>query len=229
MPLLLFLILLFLVPWLGLALFVFVGLLFLVLIPLGIAGGALFSVLARPSLLVSIFLDPKVKKIHGLEHATCHVLAQRGYGCSPGTVDRGGFSIRGSADPSLIFDAAKEALELLKSGRRDLAVHPRCGATLVAVNLLFSLLFLVAIAFWGGFGFLSVIGALALAQLLGPVVAPFAQKWLTTDWKVGSLVISGVESRPTMRQVGGFSVMMSDAIYVSVHEDGGVIEAEVVL
>lgn len=228
MPLLVLLVVLFLVPWLGLALLISVGLLMLVLVPLGVAGGALFSIMAKPSNLTSIFCDGKVKRVHALQHATCNVLISRGYVCSPGAVDRGGFSVEGLDDASSVMGAAREALELLKSGRRDLAIYPRCGATMLGVNLLLSCCFIVLTVISGHFGLFSVVVALVMAHILGPVLSPSIQRWLTTEWKMGSLSISGVESRSGIRRMGGFSVMMSRVIYVSVQEDAGVIEAEVV-
>lgn len=228
MPLLLLLVVLFLVPWLGMALLLSVGILLLVLVPLGVAGGALFSIMAKPSNLVSIFCDGRVKRVHGLQHATCNILSSRGYSCSPGEVDRRGFSVEGLDNPAVAMEAAVEALELLRSGRGDLVVYHRCGATMLGVNLLLSSLFIVLMALAGYFGILSVAVALIMAHLLGPVVSPSVQRWLTTDWNVGSLSISGVESRSGMRRMGGFSVMMSRVIYVSVNDDTGVIEAEVV-
>lgn len=228
MPLLLLLVVFFLVPWLGLALLISVGLLLLVLVPLGVAGGALFSIMAKPSNLTSIFCDGRVKRVHGLQHATCNVLSSSGYVCSPGEVDRRGFSVEGFDDPSSVMDAAKEALELLRSGRRDLVVYPRCGATMLGVNLMLSCIFIAFMALSGYLGLLSVVVALVMAHLLGPVLSPWVQRWLTTDWNMGPLSISGVESRSGIKRIGGFSVMMSRMIYVSVNDDTGVIEAEVV-
>ncbi|SMG30893.1 DUF6391 domain-containing protein [Dethiosulfovibrio salsuginis] len=228
MPILLLLLLLFFVPWIGLVFFLVLGIFLLALIPLGFAAGPLLSVLARPSRITSLFFDSRIKKVHALEHGTCHVLARRGYVASPGEADRYGFSLRCGCDPSTVLESSREALELLKSGHRELAVFPRCGATLVATNLCISVIFLGALALSGHLGLFSLSLGLLLSYVSGPILLPFVQRWLTTDSDVESLSISGVELKSGVRQVGGFSVIMSDMVYVSVQEERGVIEAEVI-
>lgn len=228
MPVLFLLLLLFFIPWIGLAFFLTLGIFLLILIPLGFAAGPILSILTRPSQMFSILFDSRIKRIHALEHGTCNVLAGRGYSCSPGGVDGGGFSLRCLCDPSEVLDASREALDLLRSGSRDLAIFPRCGETLMAINLGLSLILLLALTLFGVLGPWSALGGLAVIYVMGPLVVPFVQRWLTTDGDVRSLSIAGVELKSGIKRAGGFSVIMSDMVYVSVREERAVIEAEVV-
>ncbi len=228
MPLLLVLLFLFFMPWLGVILLMVLGLFLLVMIPFGFAAGSFFSAVAKPSQLVAVLLDGKVKRIHAIEHATSHVLAKRGYPGISGEAEKTGFVLRGISDPSLVYDSAREALSLLKQGRRDLAIHPRCGTTLVLVNLFGSVFLLVLLALTGTLGFFTAAVSLVAINLVGPALNQWAQRHVTTDAEVGDLVISGVELRSGVMGFPGASVVMADMVYVSVLNDSGVIEAEVV-
>jgi hypothetical protein len=79
----------------------------------------------------------RVRRNHGLEHATIHVLLQRDPHLSlVGRSDWGGFSIYGEVETHELESAAREGLERMKAGERDLAVHPRCGTMLTTTGLL---------------------------------------------------------------------------------------------
>lgn len=86
----------------------------------------------------------RIRRNHGLEHATLHVLARR----LPrvplaGHSDSGGFWIVVQAslqDPqaslSDVQNAVDEALRRLRTGESDLAVHPNCGTNFVTSGIL---------------------------------------------------------------------------------------------
>jgi hypothetical protein len=97
--------------------------------------------------------DPvdRIRRNHGLEHATLHVLARR----LPrvplaGHSDSGGFWIMEQAsldDPQANLDdphvrlravqeAVDEALRRLRAGESELAVHPNCGTNFVTSGVL---------------------------------------------------------------------------------------------
>jgi hypothetical protein len=227
-PLLIILALMFFMPWLGFMLLLIVGLFLVVMIPLGFAASSFFWALAGPSQLFKMLFDKKVRKNHALEHATARVLSYRGYPGLAGEADGRGFSIRGLPDPSLVFDAAKEARDRLVSGESELAIHPRCGTTVVVVNTLSSLIFIALLIATGSMSLLSVILALVVAQFLGPMVSPWVQRHVTTDPDVRSLRVAGVELRSSNRVLFGAAVRMADSVYVSTVDDSGVIDAEVV-
>ncbi len=78
-----------------------------------------------------------VRRNHGIEHATVHVLAGRDPNLRlMGRADMSGFSIYGDIDTDQLHSAAEEAVDRLQNGEGALAVHPRCGTNLVVAGLL---------------------------------------------------------------------------------------------
>ena len=80
------------------------------------------------------FLE-KVRRNHGIEHATVHVLSESNAQLSVvGRADGGGFSIMGNVGVQELADAAVEALRRMQAGQGDLTIHPRCGTMLVTAG-----------------------------------------------------------------------------------------------
>lgn len=78
-----------------------------------------------------------VRRNHGIEHATVHVLTARDPSTRLiGRADTTGFNIYGDIPTDALISAANEALERLQRGESALAVHPRCGTNLVVAGLL---------------------------------------------------------------------------------------------
>jgi len=74
----------------------------------------------------------RVRRNHGLEHATLHVLAERHPGLSiAGHSNPGGFWILGDVSTDEVRLAVDEALKRLRGGEGELAVHPNCGTNFV--------------------------------------------------------------------------------------------------
>lgn len=91
-------------------------------------------------LLLSVLkVDPvsRVRRNHGLEHATLHILAQR-YPRTPmaGHSDASGYWILGDVSTEEVASAAREALQRMQGGEHSLAVHPNCGTNLVTAGVL---------------------------------------------------------------------------------------------
>lgn len=89
----------------------------------------------------------RIRRNHGLEHATLHVLA----GWLPqqplaGYSDWRGFWILGEVSTPVLEQAVRQALAHLQNGRRQLALHPNCGTNLAASGLLAGLGAFVALA-----------------------------------------------------------------------------------
>lgn len=83
------------------------------------------SILRSPQLL-------RVRRNHGLEHATIHVLTQKNPKRSvAGHSDARGFWLFGNLTLEEARVAVEEALGRLRAGERDLAVHPNCGTNTV--------------------------------------------------------------------------------------------------
>ncbi len=70
----------------------------------------------------------RVRRNHGLEHATIHVLSQRFPGLFlAGHSDHQGFWIIGQVPQEAVEQAVHEALDRLRRGEHHLALHPGCG------------------------------------------------------------------------------------------------------
>jgi hypothetical protein len=141
----------------------------------------------------------RVRRNHGLEHATLNILASSHPGTSfAGHSDSGGFWILGEIKTDKLLETAKLALEKLSAGQESLAIHANCGTNLLVSG------FSAGLA--GAAGLIGVgdrpkdkleripvittlsVMALLLAKPLGPV----AQKLFTTSGKPGNLKIISV-------------------------------------
>jgi hypothetical protein len=89
-----------------------------------------FSLLEAPPL-------SRIRRNHGLEHATLHMLAERCPGKSlVGHSDMGGFWILGDISVQDMDAAVTGALSRLKAGEQGLAVHPFCGTNFAVAGIL---------------------------------------------------------------------------------------------
>jgi len=79
----------------------------------------------------------RVRRNHGLEHATLHVLAERFPGKPMGGhSDLGGFWIIGDLETEDLSSAVGTALERLRGGEHNLAIHPNCGTNFVTAGIM---------------------------------------------------------------------------------------------
>ncbi len=79
----------------------------------------------------------RIRRNHGLEHATLHILSQRNPGINlAGHSDIGGFWLLGDVEDEQVESAVHEALQRLRGGENHLAVHPNCGTNFVAAGTL---------------------------------------------------------------------------------------------
>jgi hypothetical protein len=140
-----------------------------------------------------------VRRNHALEHATLHVLAET----SPhlrllGRSDWAGFSLYGSADIQEIAEATLIALQRLRAGERQLAIHERCGTNLAVGVVLAGLASYNALSgkrkSWLRRTVELVVGlgtAAALAQPFGLRL----QEHVTTSPDAYNLQVTGVQRR----------------------------------
>ncbi|MDQ7028464.1 MAG: DUF6391 domain-containing protein [Ardenticatenia bacterium] len=86
-----------------------------------------------PGHLWQVMRDKRRRSHQALVHATMNVIEERTG--SPlrlnGVVEEDGFIVVGLSDTHLVLNAAREALARLQRGERRLALHLRCGFTLV--------------------------------------------------------------------------------------------------
>ncbi len=93
------------------------------------------------ALLVTPFLKlpfvRRVRRNHGLEHATLHVLSRRLKDLTlAGRSTMTGFYLYGNVSTADVEAAVQEALFRLRGGEHNLAIHPNCGTGLVTAGLL---------------------------------------------------------------------------------------------
>ena len=84
----------------------------------------------------------RIRRNHGLEHATIHVLSEGHKRFSAqGNSDHRGFhlNIYGDVTEEEVAAAVTEAHRRLRAGERHLAVHPNCGTVLVTTAVLATL------------------------------------------------------------------------------------------
>jgi hypothetical protein len=139
----------------------------------------------------------RTRQNHAIEHATVTILAQR----DPrrrlfARSDPGGFLLYGAVTTPDLRAAVVEALDRLRAGEFDLAIHPNCGTNFVAAASLAGLAatvasFLSRRARWRALPLtiLTSILALLAAQPLGYL----AQAHITTLAEVEDVQIERIE------------------------------------
>jgi hypothetical protein len=138
----------------------------------------------------------RIRRNHGLEHATLHVLSKRYPKQSlAGHSDVGGFWVIGEVSIEDVYEAVEEALTRLRDGEKNLAVHRNCGTNFVTSGILAGLTAGVAMFGVGRrtrdklerlpFAMFFATLALILSQPLGFKV----QERVTTSAEPGSLQV----------------------------------------
>ncbi len=150
--------------------------------------------------LTDIYPFINIRRNHGLEHATIHVLSERVPHLSlVGRSDMGGFTLYGNVSTNVVTDAAHEALRRLRAGHADLAVHPRCGTILATTGILSGLASFAAISFggkpgkrfrWGAVP--QTIMAATVAAILSQPLGLLLQERYTVTGNPASLEITGI-------------------------------------
>lgn len=141
-------------------------------------------------------LPARVRSNHALEHATLHILGEKGFqGRLSGVSDAGGFYIYGEVPTETLLLAAQDALKRLQAGDTALAVHPNCGTNFAVSGLAAG--GLAWMSMWGTQGKvgrrLRRLPIAALAGLIGYQVAkplgPKLQERITTNAEVSDLEV----------------------------------------
>lgn len=141
-------------------------------------------------------LPMRVRNNHALEHATLHVLQEKGIKSPLGGIsDMGGFWVYGDVATDVIFEASQEALTRLGNGENELAVHPNCGTNIAVSGLAAgSLAWISMIGTGGKFG--KKLRRLPIAVLMGLIgyqiarpYGPKLQEQITTNADVHGLEI----------------------------------------
>jgi len=144
----------------------------------------------------------RIRRNHGLEHATMHVLAERHPGLPlAGHSDMGGFWVVGDVTAEELGSAIQEARARLASGESKLAVHPNCGTNFAASGILAGLA--AALPMFGvgkrGRDYLDRLPlSITLATLALIVAQPLGlllQEHVTTSGELGRLRVVEINPR----------------------------------
>lgn len=161
----------------------------------------------QQTLLQPVLKNPligRVRRNHGLEHATLHILSRRYPGRRMGgRSGLDGFWLMGDVPDEGVRDAVEEALRRLKSGESRLAVHPNCGTNFAVAGILAALASLAGMWRVGSrkrdkLERLPLIATLATLAIIA--ARPFGlsvQQHITTSGNPGDLEI--VEIVPTQQ------------------------------
>lgn len=85
--------------------------------------------------LLSAFPVSRIRRNHGLEHATLHILSERYPKINlAGHSDMGGFWVLGDVSTEEVESAVNEGLDRMRNGEHNLAVHPNCGTNFVTAG-----------------------------------------------------------------------------------------------
>ena len=142
----------------------------------------------------------RVRRNHGLEHATIHVLSRGNFKLSGRSSDRG-FILIGDVPTDAVESAAREALERMQAGESKLAMHPNCGTNLVTAGLLATTAAFLGFA-GGGWRrgwerFPHMLLVMMAIVLLSKPLGMSLQRHITTESDVSGLTLVNVQ-RDTM-------------------------------
>jgi Domain of unknown function (DUF6391) len=135
-----------------------------------------------------------IRRNHGLEHATIHVLTSRFPRLSMvGHATVSGFNLYGEVETAQVETAANEALARIRAGESRLVIHPNCGTNFATAGMVAGLAAWLASMGRGGFNKLP---RMMLASTVGLLFAmPLGlrvQEHITTSAVVGAAAILGV-------------------------------------
>ncbi len=198
------------------ALIAFAFVLILVVIStVGFTLASLVTLFKAPGQFKTLLRDRQLRRNHALEHGTINVIEER-FGPSrlAGLAEPGGFTIQGGAPPDVVASAANEALRRLRDGERHLALHRRCGTSLVAAQLTMAVVFLIALIILRELSWLPFLAGLLAAIVLGPRLSLWLQRFVTTDARMDDVRISGVEVRRPDSRLGLMSMFVLGPVFV---------------
>lgn len=151
-----------------------------------------------------------IRRNHGLEHGTIHVLNESNPNLRvAGRATYNGFFLYGDLKTEDIAAAAEQALQRIQGGERRLAVHPGCGTNLVTTGVLAGVLgFFASMAMGNQRRWYDRLPNMTMAGVLGVVLSkpfgPWLQANVTTSTDVQGMRIRHVVRRRMGRLVTHF-------------------------
>ncbi len=189
-----------------------VGLAVLLLLPAYLVVSSVFTVVLAPQQILAVASEGRTRRTHACEHATVNVL-EEWYGPLPqvgGVAARDGFYIWGAQQihPGVLVRAAQQGLRRMQAGEAGLALHPRCGTSLVVAQFVFALSFLLGLFVTGYFTLTGILVALLASWAFGRPLGLLAQRYFTTSADVARLRIAEVHwtARPDLGMGGLFTI-----------------------
>ena len=149
-----------------------------------------------PRSLLWIAFNKRIRQNHALEHATVNVLEEHfGQTSLGGYATKDGFKLRGASNisPELILEAAQTGLSRLRKGEKELALHTRCGSSLLISNFLFSILIIAVLIFMKFFNLFLFIALIIGINLLARPLGRLTQKYITTSPDVENIMITKLD------------------------------------
>lgn len=143
----------------------------------------------------------RIRRNHGLEHATLHVLSKRFPKVSmAGHSDVSGFWILGDVSLEAVGESVEEALKRMRAGEHDLAVHEHCGTNFVTAGIMAGLAAGGSMFGVGG-RFRDKVERLPLSIMLATMALIFShplglifQEKVTTSGNPGDLEVVGIRA-----------------------------------
>lgn len=135
-----------------------------------------------------------IRRNHGLEHATIHVLSSRGKPLAiAGHATLDGFNLLGEVATADVETAANEALNRLRAGESRLVIHPNCGTNFVTAGTIVGATAWLASMGRGTVSKLPrVIVASTMALIFAMPLGLLVQEHVTTSPLVGEARVLGV-------------------------------------
>lgn len=153
-----------------------------------------------------------VRRNHGLEHATLNLLSELyPHKVFSGYSDTKGFWVVGEISTDVLFSVVNQALDRLRGGERNLAIHANCGTNYVTSGIVAGTLvwlgtlgnansFKKKVERWS-YLVMLVTGALILSRPLGPKV----QEKITTSGDPLDLTVNQItryeRKGPTLHRI----------------------------
>jgi len=209
----------------SLSLFPALGMMFLLLalaiVPVILLARSLVDLAVIPAGLIELARDRRARVNHALEHATVNVLEEK-LGPQPATTGYAtskGFWLVTDLPDTWVASALSEAWKRMEAGESELAIHPRCGTTIAAGNLLFSGLFMATFLYFGGFSLTGILISAAAGSLLAPLAGTFLQRNVTTLADLSEIRPVGICHRePEGRIMGLLPMRRRRALFISTEE-----------
>lgn len=137
----------------------------------------------------------ETRRNHAVEHATLHILARKFKNQTMGGHSNPtGFYLMGNFTKDDIMAAAAEAMERLRAGESDLAIHEGCGTNIATSTLLPATFAFVPMQrarsnFWRFLLIPFAIGLAVFGYFLSKPLGPWLQRNVTTEADLGGMRI----------------------------------------